>query len=115
MSTSNTSPVGGNATAIPAEVEGAILEAFANGIRPSLGFILVGTIFSSMLIPILVVLFYFSTPNLRKQPIFIANVISILLGIVLGIYNAQLEVCDGYCSLLNAGSQRLLIPSCLEF
>ncbi|KAJ6593198.1 hypothetical protein B0H19DRAFT_920797, partial [Mycena capillaripes] len=61
-------------------------------IKPSLSLLMVGTVWSSMLIPLLVVLLFFSTPFLRRQPIFIMNVIAVLMGLVIGIISAYLEV-----------------------
>ncbi len=59
-------------------------------IEPSLNFLLIGAISSSFLVPIAIALFFLSTPALRKRPVFILNVISIMLGLcqgALGIYN----------------------------
>ncbi|TFK37705.1 hypothetical protein BDQ12DRAFT_569585, partial [Crucibulum laeve] len=56
-------------------------------IQPSFNMLMIGTSFSAALIPLLIVLFFFSTKALRRMPIFILNVISILLGISMGILN----------------------------
>ncbi|TFK35049.1 hypothetical protein BDQ12DRAFT_635510 [Crucibulum laeve] len=56
-------------------------------IRPCLNLLIIGTVWSAVLIPILVALFFFSTKHLRRKPIFIFNVISILLGIAMGIFS----------------------------
>ena len=61
-------------------------------IQPSITFLMIGTVFSGILLPLLVALFHFSTKHTRRQPIFILNVISITLGLTLGIYNAYIEV-----------------------
>ncbi|EKM52434.1 uncharacterized protein PHACADRAFT_100589 [Phanerochaete carnosa HHB-10118-sp] len=99
MSATNSSdPTGGagagNATApqIPPQVIAAVLEGYADGIRNPIGFVLVATIFASMLIPILIALFYFSTPTSRRQPAFILNVITILFGLGIAIWNNYLEL-----------------------
>ncbi|EKM48940.1 uncharacterized protein PHACADRAFT_202207 [Phanerochaete carnosa HHB-10118-sp] len=85
----------GNATAsavpqIPPEIIASIVEGYANGIRTPLGFVLIGTIFGSMLVPILICLFYFSTSTTRRQSVFIMNVIMILFGITIAIWNNQI-------------------------
>jgi hypothetical protein len=53
---------------------------------------MIGTVFSGILLPLLVALFYFSTKSSRRKPIFILNVVSIVFGLVLGIYNAYIEI-----------------------
>ena len=45
-----------------------------------------------MLVPITVILFFFSTPALRRKPIFILNVMSILLGFTEGVLGISCEV-----------------------
>ncbi|KAJ7693216.1 hypothetical protein B0H17DRAFT_839329, partial [Mycena rosella] len=61
-------------------------------LKPSVTLLMIGTVWSSMLIPLLIVLLLFSNPRLRRQPIFILNFIAVLAGIVLGIINIYLEV-----------------------
>lgn len=61
-------------------------------IEPSLNLITVGTIPAAMLIPCLFALFLFSTKRLRQSSIFILNVVSVCLGIALGIVNLVIEV-----------------------
>ncbi|KAI9065226.1 hypothetical protein FKP32DRAFT_1568348 [Trametes sanguinea] len=53
--------------------------------KASLKLLLVGTACSSILVPITVALFFFSTAQIRRQPIFLLNVVSVVLGIVEGI------------------------------
>lgn len=45
-----------------------------------------------MLIPLLIVLLFFSTPGLRRQPLFILNLIAVVVGIILAIINIHVEV-----------------------
>ncbi|KAF7351321.1 hypothetical protein MSAN_01563600 [Mycena sanguinolenta] len=61
-------------------------------IKPSVTLLMIGTVWCSMLIPLLVILFAFSSPSLRRRPLFILNAIAVLIGIVLGIINAYIEV-----------------------
>ncbi|KAF7351319.1 hypothetical protein MSAN_01563400 [Mycena sanguinolenta] len=69
-------------------------------IKPSVTLLMIGTVWCSMLIPLLVILFAFSSPSLRRRPLFILNVIAVLIGIVLGIANAYLEVVTSMLSPL---------------
>ena len=61
-------------------------------IKPSLTFLVIGCICTAMLVPITVILFFFSTPSLRRKPIFILNVMSILLGFTEGVLGISCEV-----------------------
>ncbi|KAI0324813.1 hypothetical protein GY45DRAFT_1262112 [Cubamyces sp. BRFM 1775] len=60
---------------------------YVAAIEPSLNLLLLDTILSSFLIPIFVILLYFSTPATRYKPIFIMNVLSIALALALGSIN----------------------------
>ena len=61
-------------------------------IEPSLNLLMIGTVWSSFLIPIAVSLFFFSTSSLRRRPVFILNVLSVGLGLVQGALNIYNEV-----------------------
>ncbi|KAJ7645927.1 hypothetical protein DFH06DRAFT_1332867 [Mycena polygramma] len=61
-------------------------------IKPSLSLLMIGTVWSAMLIPLLVVLVFLSTSSLRRQPLFIMNIAAVLVGLVLGIMNGYLEI-----------------------
>ena len=61
-------------------------------IQPSIVFLMIGTIWTGILLPLIVALFFFSSKDTRRRPIFILNVLSLLLGFVLGIFNACSEV-----------------------
>ncbi|KAG2134198.1 uncharacterized protein EDB93DRAFT_1107395 [Suillus bovinus] len=54
-------------------------------IQPSLNSIMIGHTFTVILIPLIIALFYFSTPLSRKRPIFILNVIAIILAFIVGV------------------------------
>ncbi|KAJ7157797.1 hypothetical protein C8R46DRAFT_958768 [Mycena filopes] len=60
-------------------------------ITPSLSLLMIGTVWSSMLIPLLVILLLFSNSEMRRKPLFIMNLIAVLAGIVLGAMNVYLE------------------------
>ncbi|KAG9220254.1 hypothetical protein CCMSSC00406_0006319 [Pleurotus cornucopiae] len=69
-----------------------IVTLYIDNISPYLNFIMIGTAWSSSLVPLFVILFYFSTPALRLQPIFIMNVLSVTMGIVLGFNIAAISI-----------------------
>ncbi|KAJ6481234.1 hypothetical protein C8R47DRAFT_1284270 [Mycena vitilis] len=77
---------------IPTALVVPIIEGYVEGIRPAFAFILIPPIFSAMLVPLLIMLFALSTPQSRRGPIFILNVISISLGILLGALSAHLAM-----------------------
>ncbi|PFH45063.1 hypothetical protein AMATHDRAFT_132447, partial [Amanita thiersii Skay4041] len=54
-------------------------------VNPFLSILMTELVGTSILLPLLVILFFFSTKQLRRKPIFILNVISILLGMSMGI------------------------------
>lgn len=61
----------------------------------SLNLLLITTACASTLVPISAVLFYFSTSRTRRRPVFILNVVLILLGLGLGLVNMFLQVRPG--------------------
>ncbi|KAJ6561501.1 hypothetical protein DFH09DRAFT_1035763 [Mycena vulgaris] len=63
-------------------------------IQPSMAFLMIGTVFSSLLIPMLVALLFFSTSDSRRLVIFNLNVLAIVMGIFTGAIN-------GYCEIHN--------------
>ncbi|KAJ7130731.1 hypothetical protein C8R43DRAFT_1024758 [Mycena crocata] len=77
---------------IPTALVVPIIEGYVEAIRPAFTFILIPPIFSAMLVPLLIMLFALSTPQTRRGPIFILNVISISLGITLGALSAHLAM-----------------------
>jgi hypothetical protein len=61
-------------------------------IQPSIVFLMIGTIWTGILLPLMVALFFFSSKDTRRKPIFILNVLSLSLGFLLGIFNAYIQV-----------------------
>ncbi|PFH45384.1 hypothetical protein AMATHDRAFT_160210 [Amanita thiersii Skay4041] len=55
-------------------------------IKPILGILMEGLVGVAILVALLVTLLFFSTKQLRSKPIFIMNVISITLGLSMGIF-----------------------------
>ena len=72
-------------------------------VQEELKWLLLETVYSAFLIPIAVVLFFFSTPQLRRRPIFLLNVCALALGIgqgIIGISNSvSLSFIDRQCLL----------------
>ncbi|KAF7303032.1 hypothetical protein MKEN_01266500 [Mycena kentingensis (nom. inval.)] len=60
-------------------------------LRPSVYYIILGTIWAACLVPLLCVLVIFSTPTSRRQPIFAMNVFVVLIGIIIGIVNLKFK------------------------
>ncbi|KAH0836877.1 hypothetical protein J3R83DRAFT_8672 [Lanmaoa asiatica] len=54
-------------------------------IHPSLNSIVIGHTFLTLLLPLVIALFYFSTPQSRRRPIFILNVVAIIFAFVGGV------------------------------
>ncbi|KAK7453541.1 hypothetical protein VKT23_011821 [Stygiomarasmius scandens] len=61
-------------------------------LRPAVTFMLIGATMGSVMVVMLLALLFFSTPSLRKTPIFLLNVIVILLGLCGAIINIYEEV-----------------------
>ncbi|KAK7471155.1 hypothetical protein VKT23_002566 [Stygiomarasmius scandens] len=77
---------------LPPEIITPIINAYAHSIRPAFSFILISAVFSAILIPLLLMFFVLSTPHSRRQPIFILNVFTITLGIVVGVLSNHLTM-----------------------
>ncbi|KAJ7588092.1 hypothetical protein C8J56DRAFT_827326 [Mycena floridula] len=77
---------------IPTALVTAIIQTYADGIRPAFSFILIAAIFSAMLIPLLIMLFALSTPKTRRTPIFALNVLAVVLGIIVGALSNHLTI-----------------------
>lgn len=69
-----------------------IVEGYAKAMRDPISFLMIGTVLSAMLVPLLIALFAFSTPQTRRTPIFIVVVLQVLLGLALGAWNAAIMV-----------------------
>ena len=68
----------------------AVPAAISYEIEAAVNLMLIGTVWSSFLVPIAIALFFFSNSRMRRQPIFILNTLAIALGLALGginIYN----------------------------
>ena len=65
---------------------------YAAALDPSIKFLLIGTACSATLIPLAVLLFFFSDAAFRRRPLFILNVLIIALGFVEGALNIYIQV-----------------------
>jgi hypothetical protein len=73
-----------------------IIEAYAAATQPATISLAIVSAFTAMLIPLLVALFYFSTPRTRSRPTFIFASFDICLGIVIGAWGWYIHVCRLY-------------------
>lgn len=62
------------------------------GLQSWITYALIGSCFSSLLVPVLIALFFFSTSDIRGRPIFILNVMALLLGIGEGVVLVVLQI-----------------------
>jgi hypothetical protein len=62
-------------------------------IAPPLKVLMVGTVWATSLVPLLILLFFLSNSRIRRQPIFLMNVFSVITGIVIGIASMKVYVC----------------------
>ncbi|KAG6380031.1 hypothetical protein JVT61DRAFT_8111 [Boletus reticuloceps] len=61
-------------------------------VRPSLRALMIGHTFLVLLMPLLVALFYYSTPYSRRRPIFILNVFALALAITAGVVSDAVNI-----------------------
>lgn len=61
-------------------------------VGPALNFIMIGATMGSAHVTMLMALFFFSTPILRRKPVFSLNVLALLLGIAGAVTNIYEEV-----------------------
>ncbi|KAF8203505.1 hypothetical protein K438DRAFT_1820254 [Mycena galopus ATCC 62051] len=78
--------------AIPTSLIIPIIDGYVQGIRPAFAFILIPTVFGSMLVPLMILLFALSTPQTRRRPIFVLNALAIGLGIIVGALSTHLTI-----------------------
>ncbi|PIL26388.1 hypothetical protein GSI_12145 [Ganoderma sinense ZZ0214-1] len=64
---------------------------YAAALDPAIKFLLIGTACSATLIPLAVLLFFFSDAAFRRRPLFILNVLIIALGFVEGALNIYIQ------------------------
>lgn len=65
-------------------------------VTPCLKLLIIGTVWAATLVPLLVLLLFLSNPKIHRQPIFLMNVFSVTMGIVVGIMNMKIYVCVHY-------------------
>lgn len=65
---------------------------YTRRVNTAIPFIVISSIFSTVLLPILGMLFILSTPQSRRTPIFVLNVLAISLGVVVGVLCNHLSI-----------------------
>lgn len=68
-----------------------IINAFVSSTRYSVNMLIIGTLYSAILIPLLICLFAFSSARTRRTPMFMLITFDIILGLVNGVGNGYLE------------------------
>ncbi|KAF7345834.1 hypothetical protein MVEN_01604900 [Mycena venus] len=99
---------------IPTGLVAPIIEAYAEGIRPAFAFILILTIFGTLFMPLLFLLFALSTPQMRRKPTFILNVVSVSIGIVSSALGTHIAIRDILSPFTKFNLTEDRIYSCLE-
>ncbi|KAF8180025.1 hypothetical protein K438DRAFT_1725677 [Mycena galopus ATCC 62051] len=99
---------------IPTALVVPIIETYAQGIRPAIAFILVQTMLATLLIPLLFMLFAFSTPDTRHRPVFILNVMSICLGMVCAGIGAHMMIRAILSPFANAYIAEVIVYTSLD-
>ncbi|KAJ8689704.1 hypothetical protein PTI98_012578 [Pleurotus ostreatus] len=74
------------------------------GLQSWITYALIGSCFSSLLVPVLIALFFFSTSDIRGRPIFILNVMALLLGIGEGVVLVVLQIQNILSPVVNSTS-----------
>ena len=73
--------------------------------------LVVETVFPTLLIPITIGLFVFSTPELRRKPVFILNIVAIILGLILGGVSVYTQVSRIRKSCLSSPSELIYLQT----
>jgi hypothetical protein len=72
-----------NATIPPSSPPGEIINTLVSSFKPLYQLLIVTCVWSAMLIPLFVLLLFSSNAETRRKPVFIANMISIVIGLIL--------------------------------
>jgi hypothetical protein len=56
--------------------------------------LMIGTVGATVLVPMFIALLVFSTEEMRRKPVFILNVISVLAGFAMGVLSNWSEVSE---------------------
>jgi hypothetical protein len=75
------------------------VSTFVTIIKPALVVLIVCAVWLGISVPLLFVLFYFSTAKSRCKAIFKFNVISVSMGIIMGVLNVAVLVGEGILDL----------------
>ncbi|KAI1787111.1 hypothetical protein LXA43DRAFT_1098601 [Ganoderma leucocontextum] len=88
--------------------------------RDGLNLLVVGTVFASFLIPAVILLFFFSPVTIWRTPLFILNVLAIILGLVLQIIyiyviiNTTLIRAVPSAMVITIVAMNFLVPICVQ-
>jgi cytochrome bd-type quinol oxidase subunit 2 len=85
------SPTQGSTNDVP-DVIKAIINEYASSTRPILYYMIIPSLYSAFLIPVLIALFLYSTPQLRRSLIFLFVVADILSIICMGCISLYSQV-----------------------
>jgi hypothetical protein len=81
------------AAAVPTSaLDKIVINMFASQMKPIFAILAISAGFSAMLIPMLLVLFAFSTAQARRKPLFVLVVFDVLLGLGLGAWSMKRTV-----------------------
>jgi hypothetical protein len=69
-----------------------VIKELASQMKPVFAILTISAGFSAMLVPMLVVLFGFSSPQARRKPIFILVVCDVMLGLAFGAWTMKRSV-----------------------
>ncbi|KAI0052731.1 hypothetical protein FA95DRAFT_1601761 [Auriscalpium vulgare] len=70
----------------------ALVLNYSEFVTPSITFMMIDSTMGAVLFSMLLALFFFSTPSLTRKPIFVLNVIAVLLGIAYAIVALYVEI-----------------------
>jgi hypothetical protein len=72
--------------------EGVVMSALAGLIGPALATLVLYAALGAACLPLLLALFYFSTPRIRRTPLFIIVMLDVLLGIAMSCWMVTIQV-----------------------
>jgi hypothetical protein len=95
MAVSSSSP---DTIGIP-NLAGVIISTYAEESRPILTLLVIYVALGAMCLPLLLAVFYFSTPRIRRTPLFMIIVFDIFLGVGMSCWMATCTVCHRFFRL----------------
>ncbi|KAI0061446.1 hypothetical protein BV25DRAFT_757945 [Artomyces pyxidatus] len=77
---------------LPGSLPLPLAQHYSAFITPAINFLMIGATMGAALVTMLLALLFFSTPSMARKPVFILNVIAVLLGIANAIVNIYEEI-----------------------